>query len=74
MKKLGFTLAETLIVLAIIGVVASLTVPNVIKRYQEQETVNKIRKFYSDINQAFSMAAIYKGKIENYKAKSNREW
>ena len=36
MKK-AFTLAETLIVLAIIGVVTSLTMPTTVKNYQESQ-------------------------------------
>ena len=36
MKK-GFTLAEVLITLAIIGVVAALTVPTVVHKYQQKE-------------------------------------
>ena len=64
MKK-SFTLAEVLITLAVIGIVASLTIPIVIRNYQERQTVTSLKKFYSDINQAFQMATVHKGKIEN---------
>jgi len=36
MKFIGFTLAEVLITLGIIGVVVALTIPNVIQNFQEQ--------------------------------------
>ena len=35
----GFTLAETLITLVVIGVVAALTVPSLIVKHQKEETV-----------------------------------
>ena len=42
MKK-AFTLAEVLITLGIIGVVAVLTVPNIISNYQEKVLDTKIK-------------------------------
>ncbi len=62
----GFTLAEVLITLAIIGVVAALTIPTVIRNYQERETVSALKKFYSQISQAFKMAEIENGPIETW--------
>ena len=38
--KFGFTLAEVLITLGIIGVVAALTLPSLVTNYQKQVTVN----------------------------------
>ena len=37
MKKLGFTLAEVLITLVIIGVIAAMTVPTLMNNTQGQE-------------------------------------
>lgn len=54
--KLGFTLAEVLITLGIIGIVASMTIPSVINKYQERVTVNKVKKFYSTMSQAFLLS------------------
>jgi len=52
----GFTLAEVLITLGIIGVVASLTLPTLIQSHRKQVVENKLQKFYSVINQAIKMS------------------
>lgn len=52
MKK-AFTLAETLITLAIIGIVAALTIPTLIQKYRDQVTVNQLKKHYSMMSQNF---------------------
>ena len=51
-NKRGFTLAEVLITLVIIGVVAAFTVPSVIANSRRAEASTKIKKFYSTLNQA----------------------
>ena len=53
LKRAAFTLAEVLITLGIIGVVAALTLPTVISNYKKQVTVPKLQKAYSTINNAF---------------------
>ena len=45
--KKGFTLAEVLITLGVIGVVAALTLPSVIANYQKKEMAIRLKKFYS---------------------------
>ena len=54
-KKLGFTLAEILISLLILGVIASLTIPSLIQNTHKKEEVVKVKKGLSVINQAISM-------------------
>ena len=56
MKKLGFTLAEVLITLGIIGVISALTLPNVITKYKEFVLKKQFAKFYSNISQAYLRA------------------
>ena len=63
-KKVAFTLAEVLITLGIIGVVAALTIPNVIKQYQDRVTVTKLQKAYSVLNQAFRQSENDNGSSE----------
>ena len=57
MKRLcyGFTLAEVLITLAIIGVVAALSIPAVISNSQQQEFKTGLRKAVSVLNSAITM-------------------
>ncbi|MDO5436705.1 MAG: type II secretion system protein [bacterium] len=54
MKK-GFTLAEVLITLAIIGVVAAVSIPSVISNSQQQEFKTGLRKAVSVLNSAITM-------------------
>ena len=48
MKK-GFTLAEVLITLGIIGVVAALTLPNMLKNHQKRVMVTQLQRTYNSI-------------------------
>ena len=54
-RNAAFTLAEVLITLGIIGVVAALTMPSLINRTQKQELVAQYKKVYSVISQAYLM-------------------
>ena len=60
MKK-GFTLAEVLITLVIIGVVAAMTIPTIMAKYQEKVTVTKLLKTFALVNNAYQMAKIDNG-------------
>ena len=60
LKKSAFTLAETLIVMGIIGVVAALTLPNLNSSTGDKEKVTKVKKIYSNLNDAMGRAiAVY---------------
>ena len=61
MKKNGFTLAEVLITLAIIGVVASLTLPALMANTQEQQAVTGFRKAMNTLNEVAQMNAAVDG-------------
>ena len=43
-KKKAFTLAETIITIGIIGIVAAVTIPVLITSYRKNITVNKLKK------------------------------
>ena len=72
MKK-GFTLAEVLITLGIIGIVASMTLPSIINDYRDKETVTEVRKTYSDIYNAINNARISDGNINDNSVLFNPE-
>lgn len=52
MKKQGFTLAEVLVTLIIIGVIASITVPSLKRGTEEQANVAAVKKAYATISSA----------------------
>ncbi len=54
-RLLAFTLAETMIALAIVGVVSSLVLPNVIANYRKNLYVTSLKKVYNDLTQAMSL-------------------
>lgn len=51
--RLGFTLAEVLITLGIIGVVAAMTIPNLIANYRAHQLSSRFLESYSIIQQVF---------------------
>ncbi|MDR1168495.1 MAG: type II secretion system GspH family protein [Heliobacteriaceae bacterium] len=65
MKK-GFTLAEVLITLGIIGVVAALTMPALISNHRKTVVVTRLQKFYSIINQAVKLSEAENGPAEDW--------
>lgn len=56
-SKKGFTLAEVLITLGIIGVVAAMTIPTLVTNYQDKVMVNKAKLAYSQLNNALKLYA-----------------
>ena len=65
-KKIGFTLAEVLITLGIIGLVMALTLPQLLKRYREKVILHKLESAYSLLSNAYSAAIFEHGSPENW--------
>lgn len=65
-KFAAFTLSEVLITLGIIGIVASLTIPHLIQSQHERQTVVAVRKAYSTLSSAFTLAVQENGTPENW--------
>ena len=65
MKK-AFTLAEVLITLGIIGVVAALTMPSLIANHKKRETVVKLKKVYSILQQGIKRAEVDYGQVDEW--------
>lgn len=53
--KNGFTLAETLITLGIIGVISALVIPPLINNYQKTQYLTGLKKAYSELEQMLQM-------------------
>lgn len=54
-QKQGFTLAEVLITLGVIGIVAALTIPTLINSYQKQTYVTQLKKAYLQFTEALKL-------------------
>lgn len=69
MKKffLGFTLAEIMVSMAIIGIIAAVTIPAVVANYQKKTFVTSLQKNYSELEQNLSILS-----AESYSKGFNR--
>ena len=65
-KAIAFTLAETLVVMGIIGVVAALTIPNLNQSTGDREKVAKLKKIYSNLEDAFGRATAVYGPVDEW--------
>lgn len=54
-KKAGFTLAEVLVALAIVGIVSAMTIPNLLNKTAKKTQATAMRKASVEINEAFDM-------------------
>src|SRR5574344_1459992 len=66
MMKKAFTLAEVLIVLGIIGIVAAMTIPQLISNYHKAATVSQLKKTYSMLNQALKASIVDNGDVSEW--------
>lgn len=62
--KPAFTLAETLITISIIGIIAAMTLPTLITNAQKEATASQLKKFYNTINNALQFAKADHGDVE----------
>lgn len=60
-KLMGFTLAEILIVLGVIGLIADMTIPVLMQSYQKKLVEVKLQKAYSDVVQAMRLSEAENG-------------
>lgn len=66
MNKKAFTLAEVLITIGIVAVVAALTIPVLIANHQKKVVAVRLQKFYSAFNQALFMSIIDNGDMSTW--------
>lgn len=60
-KFAAFTLAEVMITLGIIGIVAEMTIPTLVRNFEEQKTATLLKETYSLLSQAFTLAVQNEG-------------
>ena len=63
-KHLAFTLAEVLITLGIIGVVAALTMPILIQKVEERILISQLKQAYAMLNTATRMIVAKEGDLK----------
>lgn len=64
--KRAFTLSEVLVTLGIIGVVAAISVPQIVTNYQKHQTIVQLKKVYSDINNAVRLSEAENGPMSDW--------
>lgn len=69
-KFTAFTLAETLIVMGIIGVVAALTIPSLTNSTNNKDIVAKVRKAHSSFEDAFGRMIAQYGEMTDWNSVS----
>ena len=65
-KKFGFTLAEILITLGLIGVIGALTIPTLAYNYRSKVLEEQFKSTYSDLRQAGAMISRENGDLGTY--------
>ena len=65
-RRIAFTLAEVLITLGIIGVVAAMTLPTLLANYRKNQAVTQLKKAYSEINQAIKLSEAENGELSGW--------
>ena len=66
MKIKAFTLAEVLVTLTIIGVVSSMTIPTLMNKNKEVQTISVLKNTYSTLSNAIRRSEIENGKIDEW--------
>lgn len=65
-SRFGFTLAEVLITLGVIGVVAAITIPTLMSAHRERVNITQLKKTHSLLSEAFKLAVAENGEIEGW--------
>lgn len=69
----AFTLAEVLITLGIIGIVAAMTIPTLMNQTNDKQTVVALKKAYSALSQAYTLAVNENGTPDNWGMTADNE-
>ncbi len=70
-KCKAFTLAEVLITLAVIGIVAAMTIPTLINKFDKHLFVVRAKQTYAILSQAFELSKIDNGEVATWDIPQN---
>jgi len=73
MFKKAFSMAEVLIVIAVIGIVATLTLPNLNDKYSEDKTIIKLQNMENELNSAHQQAILKYGNYNEWFSSSDSD-
>lgn len=71
-KLMGFTLAEVLVTLGIIGVVSAMTIPTLMQNHQRAVYVTQLHKVYNEVSQAAQMILTDSNAVSLKESRLNR--
>lgn len=74
MKNKAFTLAEVLITLGIIGIVAAMTLPAITQKIDKQVTVSKLKKSFSTLQQVIRLSEKDNGEVAEWTFPSETDY
>lgn len=60
----AFTLAEVLIVMGVIGIIAEMTIPSLVQNFQKQQVASQLSKAYTNLAEAIKRSEIDNGSNE----------
>lgn len=72
-KAVAFTLAEVLITLGILGIVMEMTIPTLMQNMAEKQTVGMLKKEYSTLSNAYTLAVQENGTPDNWDLKGSED-
>lgn len=67
----AFTLAEVLITLGLIGIIAAITIPALVQNNRERTTITGLKKAYSVFSQAMKMSEVDNGPATSWNCATN---
>ena len=73
-RRYAFTLAEILVTLGIIGVVAAMTMPALIANHRKNVVETRLKHFYSTINQAITLSEVEHGDKNSWQPKDTEDF
>lgn len=72
-KEKNSALAEILITIGIIGVVAAITIPTLITNYQKKITATKLKKTYAELTNAVRLSEADNGEVSGWNITNKSE-